>query len=1005
MEHKMKRNKKTTWNNQIILSFLLVLGFSLSTFSDENRSSYEVWSDLQESATSYNARGVLVDGEVVPGMETGVTFGAEKEASSGLLTRVMSPDSHLMRSWLEEMSPENQEIFLKDFFTNFVKDRNGHRTYKSKEGKFVDLSQDVADINGVSKTIDMSLFKNVNYDSLSLEQLKEKWGKFLEVTHDRPLNFVNPKVRMKFFKGSLPGIENNSINPRKNVDISSFGSWGALYGKSQKYIDAAHAHGGGARGGWEINFLPQQTYGEFEEMVIWFRKELENAGKLFQAPGHQRMVFARHPQLNEARLAETFRIVQALIVVDGIKGKTGIEKANFKDVQADHNLASLYTDRGVIRLEGDRWGTNTFGIEFRAGTKDIKLARFYQTALSARVATNDFEGLAKISDYNLYKGNWEWDANELKTRFGVDLATAEKAIKNIQDAGVKPSYTLPFWSWEDGPVPFLSKTKQRFIKSLTKDFIEQAAEYSSGVDLEKSVRKLMRSWVKATKLSEELRNYLKPNRNVGETANLLNFELPTGRSYVSNPVDVNKIDLGIEYSGKFPIKLDATYSPERLADNKKAWIETGIDLTPAERKAVIEKVAQDLDRELGGTGVAQEVEEAGGHGHGLEVAYTIRDPQNRKWIVEWDGIGRSYTPEGEIIPDSVRGGSIELVTPKFTPKTSEMEAVYKAFDSNNIMPALNAGGGHINVDLAAFDGNPKALARFMTIFHENRGIIALMFQNINRLKSAEPIDINPDLAAQLKNFNGSEDELKTLLYDKGYFNPRYGRKTRYNQLDVSAYYQDVIPADFITDDFDIASPVVPWRRTFRVNPKIRKAEFRLFNAPRDAMESALQIRLVKGMLSKALNETDSLSGVVQDVDHVDYLNNTDKAYRDIEKLCDQLGLDLSDYRPAVAEGLSDVDLAVRSVFFEPLDQKLLPHPLQVGWGDAVGARAADEALNSEGRLWSVGEVDELNTINQDARVEAAREAQRLREEIIPNRDLPQGFKRRGSCVDAAGAFL
>jgi hypothetical protein len=222
---------------------------------------------------------------------------------------------------------------------------------------------------------------------------------------------------------------------------------------------------------------------------------------------------------------------------------------------------------------------------------------------------------------------------------------------------------------------------------------------------------------------------------------------------------------------------------------------------------------------------------------------------------------------------------------------------------------------------------------------------------------------------------------------------------------MSSYFQDVIPEEFITEDFDIKSPTDPWRRQFRVDPNIRKAEFRMFNAPRDAAESALQIRLVKSMLSKALNEDGALSGTVQKVDHVAYFKDTDKAYSDLQKMCDDLGLSIDDYRPAVAEGISDTDLASRSIFFETLDQKLAVHPKQPTWGQAVDARSADDALGSEGRHWSAGPADQTNTMTHAERIRAIEQADAARANIVPDRVVPGQFRRTDSCLDAVGPFI
>ncbi len=975
--------------------------FNRSTSSEDvinNRSAHQVYGELQESGVGFNARALLVDGADPNGnLAGGVTWGAEKEASSWLILKAMGPSGNQFKGYISNLPEDKREEFLRDFLRNYAKDANGYRTFRDDNGVVIDLARDVKSVEGQAKTLDLTFLKTTDFDNASLSELDEKFATLVDMWEDKPMSFIKPSVRSKFWKSQLPGLAGTKF-PKNYYDYTP------NFGPAQKYVDNAHGTG---VGGWEINFKPLGTYGEFEESVVWFRSELKNAGQLFQAPGHQRMVFQRHPNLPEEKLADLYRAIQALIVLDGIKGRTGIEFANYKSVLSDADMASLRTGRGVIRLEGDRFGENTMAVEFRAGTKDIRLARFLQTTLAARIASNDFDGLEDISKYNLYSGVGYsgWNAEDLANRFGVKKNVAQRAIDNLETAGIKAGYTVPFWNWTKRGIPFISTPKRAIIRDATRSFIEQAASVSGSEDkMKRELRDLMVGWTKHTNLQNDLRRYIKPKRALSETADILHFNAPAGRALVANPVDVNKIDLGIEYSGKMPVKLYADYSDDKLQDNKKAWIQTSADLGTEERKALLERVAVDLHKNLGGSGEAALVQ-SDGHGHGLDISYEIRDPKNRKWVVEWDGIGRSYSAEGDIIDGSVRSGSVELVTPKFVPTAEDMSAVYKAFDSNNIVPHILTGGGHINIDLAAFEGNPKALARFMTIFHEHRGIISLMFQHYNRLRTSEPIEISNSLAQKLKNFNGSESELKTLLYNEQYFNTRYGRKTRYLQLDLSAYFQDVIPEEFVTDDFDIQSPVTPWRRTFRVDPRIRKAEFRMFNAPRDPVESALQIRLVRAMLSKALNEDGALSGKIQKVDHLDYLAHPDRALSDLKKMCDDLGLEVDDYRPAMGEGLSDTDIAKRSEFFETFREKIAPFKEQKGWGQAVPPRSAQNAISSEGREWVPGPADELNTMTHEDRIAAARRAQTIRDQIVPNRSIQKAYRRSDSCAAAISSFL
>ncbi len=981
------------------------------------KTAYEAWADLQYSGSSYNAKAILVGGEALPGMTGGLTFGAEKEASSSLITRVMSPSNQLIKKKIAALSQEDQEKFYRDFLENYAKDANGYRTYRNKEGLKVDLARDVVDIDGNPKVINLEELKATNIAEADYDKLKLVFENLIDQMEDRAMTFIKPRVRMKFFDGSLPGLTKKFLAYRYD-----YSDWKPNFGKAERFLVDAHGHNGGG-GGWEINFKAQNTYGEFEELVAWFRDELsqvikdpktlENKVKLFQAPGHQRMVFVKHPELDESKLSEFYRTIQSYIVLNGINGDSGIEFANYKQVQPESALKDLYSGgRGVIRPDGKfkPWIANTggLGIEFRAGTKNLAPARYYQTTLGARIAANDFSGIASIDDYNLNSASFQ-SKESIVARFGIEDEVADKALKVLDKAGIKPGYRVQYWGWTEEGVAFIGDTKRKLVKDLVRQFTEQVAALDIEQDqavLKQQVRKMNKSWVSASKLIDDLENYMRP-KMVDYDALTMDFKANVDAPHrINNPVDVNKIDLGIEYSGKFPLRLKSITSQERMEDGKRAWVQTTVDLSSEDREAIIKKVAQDLFEEIGGeNGEAPVKLDVDGHGHGLDVAYSIRDDKGRKWQVEWDGIGRSYSPSGEIIGESPRGGTIELITPKFTPTIDEVASVYKAFEKNNVLPSLMAGGGHVNIDLAAFDGKPKQLARFLSIFHEHRGIISLMFQHINRSHTSEPVEVSDTLRNALKNFNGSEEELKKLLYNERYFNTRFGRKTRYIQLDVSAYFQDVIPEQFVTDDFDISNPTVDWRRTFRVDPKIRKAEFRMFNAPRDAAESALQIKLVRAMLDKALNSTEELSGKVDYTSHVDYVKKPASVEADLKKLCDDLGLDINQYRTSAMEGLSISELESKKLFFRSLDEKMAIHPHQPGWGNAVNARSSEDALNSTGRQWVHGAADETNTMDNAHRVRAALAAQEMRENTIPAREMPGEFIRTNSCQELINEIL
>ena len=191
---------------------------------------------------------------------------------------------------------------------------------------------------------------------------------------------------------------------------------------------------------------------------------------------------------------------------------------------------------------------------------------------------------------------------------------------------------------------------------------------------------------------------------------------------------------------------------DRGVDGQQVWLNTTDGMTPHERKQAIKRMSLALGKALndGRAVPVYDASTAGAHGHGLSIAFKFKDKHGRKWRAEWDGVARNYTANGEVVPGSMRGGHIEIVTPKFNPTYEEMSAVYTAMESEGIIPSLRAGGGHINIDLAPFAGKPKQLARFLTLFHEHRGIMSFMFQNINRSAAAEAVEVSETLKNEIE---------------------------------------------------------------------------------------------------------------------------------------------------------------------------------------------------------------------------------------------------------------
>jgi hypothetical protein len=948
--------------------------FCNQAFADSNSealqtTAHQTYMDLLESGATFSAA------EARPvGGNSSITFGAEKEGSSFLITRVMTPTGRAFKSYV--LNSTNEQ-FLRNFLKDFSSGRARERTVVNAEGVDMALSQS-----------ELSEFRNVDYDSMDYDQLKQKFERFLEVTKDKPFSYLTKTYRRKVFNGQISGQSRKMY-----IDYDS-GNWTTNFGQAEKYIESAHS----TSKGWELNFRPQATYGEFERMISWFKHELKNAGKLFHSPGHQRIVFPAPDHLSgEARtqwnqgVNEVLRNVQAYIVARGILGQTGIETANNKFPLQDGSFdITDSTTRGILRIDQPgRFGEGTLGVELRAGTKDAYVQQFMEQVITSRIANADFNGLAPRESWALIPDH-SYEADQLVERFGVSHSTAEKFLDIVQNNG-KISYQIALWQWENAPY---MKAKRGVLRWATRQYINYVARLQNPT--RKSINYGLRRWLKTCQVDSAIREYLRPKRLVQEAEGLHLFR-STGR------VNVNNIDLGIEYSSRFQTKLTAEFSTERLADGSRAWLHTVSDMTPYERKRALRKIAETLGRELNrGRRVRPvDVSQTGAHGHGLSVAYEIRDSRGRKWRVEWDGVGRTYTENGQIVPESLRGGHIEIVTPKFTPKYSEMQALFRTLDKNNIIPSHLSGGGHINVDLAPFEGNPKALARFLSLFHEHRGIISFMFTNANRMAVAEPAEVSAELARKLRNFTGSETELKQLLYNEGYFNQRLGRKTRNMQVDMSAYFQDVIPAEHIHTDFDIKNPNEPWRPQFRVNPKIRKMEFRMFDAPIDAFESSMQIKLVRALLNQALNESNALTGSVQEVNHEKYANDYDSAKRDLRRLCEAVGLSYEEYKSfvtrATVQGKRNMSSTGYKTYREKVQIKGWKKVRRSVWGSALSqARAANQGINSEDVQWRGEELQEARVFRQ-MRQRAARRAEQLRNNNGNNGDVRREIRMGVNC--------
>lgn len=928
---------------------------STNTFSSDD--AYEVYNQLRRMQFTLEDTQILVQNADPEVNQGAVSYGGEKEGSSARITKVFGPSGKHFKTFIAFLDEENKEKFLKAFIKLL-------QTKKLKQ---------VEKLDGSVVTMSYKDLKKIDISSLNVDELSKLANEWIDKTEGSPFSFLSLAQRKALFRGDFAGM--TEVNTK---DFRSYKDWVPNFGMAEKFLDSLVDQN--TITGWEIITKPQYSYGEHEQMISWFKKTMGTSNQEFQAPGHQRMLWPR-PQLDveaeqvfNQKLAGTYRLAQALIVLQGIAGNTGINFGHWKFMLSDNDMRHLrISGNSIFRLEKDRFVEGARSIEMRAGTKDKSIQRFIQQIITARVASGDFSGIARLDEWELipsrmtvggFPGRYDFtrfvpSTESVAKEYGMKEEDVSKAFENIKsikrmsndlEIPIRYEFWIPFWNWDGAP--FLSDNKKKLLKTLTKSFLESVAMLKNpNAD---QIQKLFQDWARVSELDVDIKRALVPKKDIlSDDIDSHKFNSPRQQR-----VDVNRIPVGIEYSASFPLD-NKMISTDELEDGKKHWSMTTFDLSEKERDQALREYATNLAKELGVENPSVKKIQEDGHGHGLDVAYAIKDNDNREWRVEWDGIGRSYTRgKKAAMKTSKRGGHIEIVTPKFIPKEEELDAVYRAMEKSSVNPAYRKGGSHINIDLSPFEGKPKELARFIAIFHQYRSIISLMYQHPNRRNAAEAIDISQELVSKLSSFNGSEDELKRLLYDERYFNTRLGRKTRYNQLDMSAFFQDVIPDEFISADFDISNPWIPWRRQFRVNPKVRKMEFRLFGAPDSSYEGALQLKLVRAMLDKALNDDSPISPRLQNTTHEEYLKNPKKAYRDLGEMLTDLGLDKSEYEVHVSRGLEYTDAFVESDYYRSVEQKNIKNKKMSGWKVArENPRSVEQTDELRDRVINIPEED------------------------------------------------
>lgn len=574
-----------------------------------------------------------------------------------------------------------------------------------------------------------------------------------------------------------------------------------------------------------------------------------------------------------------------------------LEKAmaegKYEDFKNKYRMIGARNVTGRQGMPDQTEGQPLADFERRSGNKGIK-RDFIEDVIESRFTSGDYSGLRGIHDY-------EFDAsapmrdltrNLLPEADIQALEKFEQEFKWLKYSDHTRAFNhfrnkivAPLLPWEsripiDHKLPILDRARKRFAEGLAeigKEYLARKEKVRGPPELGElnketmqKIERLSYLFSERVKLDEDFERYLTPKPN----------KLPEILVNSTGTIDVNKINLGIEYSFRFPDR------PRGRG--------------PAQKE--IRQAAEALSQAMGGTEVKEE--SGDGHGHNLSIKYSFQDSEGRKWRVEWDGVMRTYVDGKAVNP---RAGHIEIPSPKWTPQTAEEIAqLYQTMRELGKNPKRGAGGAHVNVDLAPLKALPekegaRKMANLLNYFESNREMIQFLWQHPFRVRAASPVQMSQTLIDKLNNFSGNWDELGKLLYEEKYFNPFETRKPSYTQLNATALMGSVVPSEY-NRTIDIKNPNVPWAPAFGGKGTDR-IEFRLFDAPTDEYLAALQVKYVRAMLNSALNR----DGVIRHnskhspQEFETWKQDPSKFLRAAREHLRELGLDPEEFRPLLGQ--------------------------------------------------------------------------------------------------------
>ncbi|MFM8316672.1 MAG: amidoligase family protein [Deltaproteobacteria bacterium] len=588
-----------------------------------------------------------------------------------------------------------------------------------------------------------------------------------------------------------------------------------------------------------------------------------------------------HPYLGVYNRASLEKLERAMI-----EGK-------YEDFKNKYRMIGARNVKGREGMPDQTEGQPLADFERRSGNKGIK-RDFLEDVIEARFASGDFTGLRSIHDYafdasapmrELTQKYLSEKEIEMMERFEKEFKWLKYSDSSRSFNHFRNKILAPLLPWEsriplDHKLDVLERARKRFAEGLAKIGQEYLKEKDKITEPHKlgeltaetmeKIQRLSYLFSDRVRLDEDFEHYLTPRPT----------QLPEILVDSTGPIDVNKINLGVEYSFRFP---DSPRHKTTAQDE-------------------IKETAKALSSALGGSEIKEESGE--GHGHNLSVKYSFTDSEGRKWRVEWDGVTRTYVDGKAVNP---RRGHIEIPSPKWSPQTpEEIAQLYQTMRDLGKLPRRGAGGAHVNVDLAPLKALPekegaRKMANLLNYFESNREMIQFLWQHPYRTRAAVPVEMSPALIEKLNHFDGTWEELGRVLYEEKYFNPFETRKPSYTQLNATALMASIIPAEY-QRTIDIKNPEVPWAPAFGGKGTDR-VEFRLFDAPTDEYLASLQVKYIRAVLNQALNGPKVITHQAryENADFESWKQDSAKFLRAARQHFKELGLDPEEFKPLLGQ--------------------------------------------------------------------------------------------------------